>query len=114
MHSNTSGESDTSSNGARSGSLWTSALATSITSIYFDSPTMDMYSERLKRSEGAKLFRIRWYGPSKPLGDENVFLELKTHHECWIGDSSVKERVAIREEDVVQLLDVNNGRYDDM
>ena len=69
MRSNASGESDTSSNGASSGSIWTSALTTSITSIYFDSSTMDLYSERLKWSEGEKLFRIRWYGPSKPRGD---------------------------------------------
>jgi len=110
MRSNASGESDTSSNGASSGSIWTSALTTSITSIYFDSSTMDLYSERLKRSEGAKLFRIRWYGPSKPRGDENVFLELKTHHECWIGDAYVKERVAIQEDDVAQLLAVDNRR----
>ena len=71
---------------------------------------MDLYSKRLKRSEREKLFRIQWYGPSKPRWGDNVFLELKTYHECWIGDPSVKERVAIQEEDVVQLLGVENGR----
>ncbi len=54
--------------------LWTS-FVTSISSVYFDSDEMSMYSERLKRSEGAQLFRIRWYG-SKPCGEKNVFLEL--------------------------------------
>ena len=57
------------------GALWTS-FVTSISSVYFDSNDMSMYSERLKRSEGAQLFRIRWYG-SKPRGEKNVFLELK-------------------------------------
>ena len=50
---------------------------------------MDLYKERIKRSEGAKLFRVRWYG-NKPKGDEQIFLELKTHHECWINDKSGK------------------------
>ena len=71
-----------------------------------------MYSERLKRSEGAQLFRIRWYG-SKPRGEKNVFLELKTHHEKWIGDKSVKERCAIQEKDVSELLDLANGVWDE-
>ena len=92
-------------------SLWTSELASSITSVYFDSPTMSMYTERLKRSQGSQLFRIRWYGEKKPTKDEKVFLELKTHNESWIGDSSVKERVAIRDDDVYKLLDTKSGRY---
>lgn len=91
--------------------LWTS-FVTSISSVYFDSKDMSMYSERLKRSEGAQLFRIRWYG-SKPRGEKNVFLELKTHHEKWIGDKSVKERCAIQEKDVSQLLDLDNGIWDE-
>jgi SPX domain protein involved in polyphosphate accumulation/uncharacterized membrane protein YidH (DUF202 family) len=92
-------------------SLWTS-FVTSISSVYFDSECMSMYSERLKRSEGAQLFRIRWYG-SKPRGEKNVFLELKTHHEKWIGDKSVKERCAIQEKDVPQLLDIDNSVWDE-
>lgn len=94
--------------------VWKSRLSTPITSVYFDSPTMSMYDERVKRSEGANLLRVRWYGPSRPGRDERVFLELKTHHECWIGDSSVKERVAVREGDVAGLLDYDDGeRYVD-
>mmetsp|Transcript_19641 Transcript_19641/g.32197 ORF Transcript_19641/g.32197 Transcript_19641/m.32197 type:complete len:1073 (-) Transcript_19641:9-3227(-) len=93
------------------GALWTS-FVTSISSVYFDSNDMSMYSERLKRSEGAQLFRIRWYG-SKPRGEKNVFLELKTHHEKWIGDKSVKERCAIQEKDVSQLLDFKSGVWDE-
>ena len=71
---------------------------------------MEMYSERLRRAEGAQLFRVRWYGPRRPRGDGRVFLELKTHHECWIADSSVKERVSIREGDVGRLLDLDGAR----
>lgn len=41
--------------------FWKS-LASPISSVYFDSENMDLYKERIKRSEGAQLFRIRWYG----------------------------------------------------
>ena len=81
-----------------------------ISSVYFDSPSMDLYKERIKRSEGAKLFRVRWYG-DKPSGDDQIFLELKTHHECWINDGSVKERVAVKERDMPTLLDTSTGAW---
>ena len=89
--------------------LWAS-LASPISSVYFDNADMDMYKERIKRSEGAKLFRIRWYG-AKPKGDSVIFLELKTHHEKWIGDKSVKERCPIREKDVPFLIDTTTGKW---
>lgn len=85
--------------------LW-DQLATPITSIYLDNPTtMALYQERLARREGAQLLRARWYG-RKPVGSEILFLELKTHHEKWINTKSVKERVAIREKDMVRFLDL--------
>jgi SPX domain protein involved in polyphosphate accumulation/uncharacterized membrane protein YidH (DUF202 family) len=82
--------------------LWDS-LAAPISSVYFDSPDMSLYRERIRRSEGAQLFRVRWYG-SKPKGEELVFLELKTHHEKWINVKSVKERVNIQEQDMKTFL----------
>lgn len=82
--------------------LW-DQLATPITSIYFDSSTMSLYKERLSRKEGAQLLRARWYG-SRPTGNEIIFLELKTHHESWVNIKSLKERVAIREKDMMQFL----------
>ena len=90
--------------------LWDS-LATPINSVYFDSPTMVMYRERIKRSEGAQLFRVRWYG-KKPEGEELVFLELKTHHEKWINEKSVKERVNIQEKDMRVFLSSQNWSLD--
>ena len=83
--------------------LW-SSMATTVSSVYFDSPDLCLYKERIVRHEGAQLFRIRWYGENKPKEDELVFLELKTHHEKWINSSSVKERVNIREKDVSTFL----------
>lgn len=75
--------------------LWDS-MTTPITSVYFDAPDMSMYKKRLARLEGAQLLRARWYGNKKPQGTGIIFLELKTHHEKWVVNSSVKERAARR------------------
>jgi SPX domain protein involved in polyphosphate accumulation len=83
--------------------LWDS-LATVITSIYFDSDDMAMYKERIKRAEGAQLLRARWYGNKMPTGEKPVFLELKTHHEKWVAQKSVKERATIQAQDMVSFL----------
>ena len=96
-------------NPTKDGELWDKHAAP-ISSVYFDSADMDLYKERIKRSEGAQLFRVRWYG-EKPKGDEQIFLELKTHHECWVNDKSVKERVALRERDMPMLIDTSDGLW---
>ena len=83
--------------------LWTS-MVTPITSVYFDSPDMAMYKKRLARVEGAQLLRARWYGNKMPTGDGIIFLELKTHHEKWVANKSVKERAAVQERDMRYFL----------
>eukprot|EP00978_Attheya_sp_CCMP212_P011151 scaffold27313_cov50-Attheya_sp.AAC.1 len=83
--------------------LWDS-LATRITSIYFDSHDMSLYKERLARAEGAQLLRARWYGTTIPTGDKIIFVELKTHHEKWVANKSVKERASIQERDMLTFL----------
>jgi SPX domain protein involved in polyphosphate accumulation len=89
--------------------FWKS-MASPISSVYFDSENMDLYEERIKRSEGAQLFRVRWYG-DKPKNDEVIFLELKTHHECWIDKKSVKERVGIVQRNMLTLMDTLDGQW---
>lgn len=84
--------------------LW-DGLATKITSIYFDSTNMDLYRERLKRAEGAQLLRVRWYGTQMPKGTKPIFVELKTHHERWVAQKSVKERATILEQDMHAFLE---------
>ena len=84
--------------------LW-DTLATRITSIYFDSDSMSLYQARLSRAEGAQLLRARWYGPVMPTGEKIIFLELKTHHEKWVAQKSVKERACIQERDMVHFLE---------
>jgi hypothetical protein len=73
-----------------------------ITSVYFDADDQRVYANRLAREEGATLIRFRWYGLRTPIC--NLFLERKTHHEAWVEELSVKERLAIQEKDVPGFL----------
>ncbi|KAH7153246.1 VTC domain-containing protein [Dactylonectria macrodidyma] len=67
-----------------------------ITSLYFDSPKFDLYSEKVNRKSEASSLRIRWYGPlaSRP----EIFIEQKTldakgesqEHKFTIKDKYVK------------------------
>jgi len=64
-------------------------LSSSSNSNYFRS-----YHTRMCGEEGARLFRLRWYGPvdyDNP-SDKDVFVERKTHHESWVDEDSLKER----------------------
>lgn len=69
---------------------------------------MVLYKDRIARVEAAQLFRIRWYG-NKPSDHELIFLELKTHHERWVQNKSVKERVALKACDLSEVL-LRDGR----
>ena len=90
-------------------------FATPISSIYFDtipspqqqqssSSSFRLYHERLRRTEGAQLLRVRWYGTTPPRGTQPLFVELKTHHEAWVCEDSTKERVSIQERHMEALL----------
>lgn len=66
-----------------------------ITSIYFDSTVGYSYRQRLLRLEKAELIRFRWYGSNNGESSKPIFVERKTHHESWTGDSSTKERFSL-------------------
>ncbi|CBN77048.2 conserved unknown protein (Partial), partial [Ectocarpus siliculosus] len=96
-----------------------------ITSLYFDCPNnnLPLYHDRVVLKEGANLLRIRWYGrpqldhavlqggprdtqPPPHLKDsECAFVELKTHHEAWTGDKSVKRRFKIRNSELTGFFE---------
>lgn len=40
-----------------------------------------------------------------------IYLELKTHHECWINNKSVKERVGIVQQNMLILMDILDGQW---
>ena len=64
---------------------------TSVCSVYFDSEDYELYHQRIRQREGAKLLRVRWYQGRR----DTVVLERKVHHEGWTGASSVKERAKL-------------------
>lgn len=73
-----------------------------ISSIYYDNTdTWELYTGRLKKTEGAEAIRLRWYG-----GMENgtIFVERKTHREDWTGEKSVKARFSLKEKNVNAFL----------
>jgi SPX domain protein involved in polyphosphate accumulation/uncharacterized membrane protein YidH (DUF202 family) len=91
--------------------LWDS-LVTPISSVYFDSPKLDLYGSRIVRDEGSQLLRVRWYG-TKPQGKSPIFVELKTHHEKWINSKSIKERVTIQAQDMNTFLALTTWTNED-
>ena len=73
-----------------------------ISSIYYDNPeTWELYTGRLKKTEGAEAIRLRWYGG---MGTERIFVERKTHREDWTGEKSVKERFDLKEKNINAFL----------
>lgn len=72
-----------------------------VTSVYFDNDSFDLYKGRLEKTQGAEALRMRWYGN---MDQTEIFVERKTHHEDWTGDSSVKERFPIKEKHLNAFL----------
>ena len=73
-----------------------------ITSIYYDNPqTWELYTGRLKKTEGAEAIRLRWYGG---MSSDSIFIERKTHREDWTGEKSVKARFVLKEKNVNPFL----------
>ncbi|KAF2147542.1 uncharacterized protein K452DRAFT_348213 [Aplosporella prunicola CBS 121167] len=73
-----------------------------ISSIYYDNTdTWELYTGRLKKTEGAEAIRLRWYGGME---NDTIFVERKTHREDWTGEKSVKARFALKEKNVNAFL----------
>ncbi|KAL2374703.1 hypothetical protein RJ035_002094 [Blastomyces gilchristii] len=73
-----------------------------ISSVYYDNPnTWELYTGRLKKTEGAEAIRLRWYGGMET---DQIFVERKTHREDWTGEKSVKARFPIKEKYVNAFL----------
>jgi hypothetical protein len=63
-----------------------------ITSIYYDTPTLDCYYEKRDSTYLKSKVRVRWYGSPKPPGDVSCFLELKAK----TGATRQKHRVEMK------------------
>jgi SPX domain protein involved in polyphosphate accumulation len=73
------------------------------TSVYLDSPNLNLYHQRMKKEEGAISIRLRTYGDGDPKG-KTVFVEKKTHHDAWVGEASVKTRFSIKVTNYISFL----------
>lgn len=92
--------------GAYSGTLEESQL---LSSVYFDSPDAVSYRSRIRREEGARLVRFRWYGENDFSLSKEIFVERKIHHEGWGGKSSAKERCILQQSDIFPFM---KGKFD--
>eukprot|EP00727_Mastigamoeba_balamuthi_P014848 m51a1_g999 hypothetical protein (628) ;mRNA; f:559118-561238 len=83
-----------------------------VSSVYVDNRAFELYAGRLQKTEGALAIRFRWYGSRQAQQHQQrgeVFVEVKTHREDWTGEQSVKERFAVKEKHVDELL---QGTFD--
>ncbi|EEP78387.1 conserved hypothetical protein [Uncinocarpus reesii 1704] len=73
-----------------------------ITSLYFDNPRFDLYTQKIERSTGAGSLRLRWTGN---LNDKpEIFLEKKVMGE---GGSSREVRISLKQKRIQSFLQGN-------
>ncbi|RUP46886.1 hypothetical protein BC936DRAFT_146410 [Jimgerdemannia flammicorona] len=78
----------------------------SITSIYLDNSSFDLYTSKVERAENAQAIRLRWYGSLEEGGSQEVFVERKVEQEEETGE--LKDRFAIKDKYVAGYL---KGEY---
>eukprot|EP00397_Hematodinium_sp_SG-2012_P013825 GEMP01014049.1.p1 GENE.GEMP01014049.1~~GEMP01014049.1.p1 ORF type:complete len:445 (+),score=103.09 GEMP01014049.1:97-1431(+) len=71
-----------------------------VSSVYFDTPHFSHYTRRVRREEGSTLIRLRAYGACPT----EAWVEVKTHHESWVRDQSIKERFKLPFDGAVDFL----------
>lgn len=76
-----------------------------ISSVYFDTPDLRVYHNRLLRHDFASLVRIRWYGERDQSPGFPLFVERKVHREFWTGNKSVKERCGVEQRCIQGVLE---------
>lgn len=84
--------------------------ALSTTSIYLDNDDFDCYVDRRSKKENAYIIRFRWYGDFD--STENIFVEMKEHHEDWSYEKSSKNRFSLKKNRVDSFLNDLSFEYD--
>jgi len=92
-------------------STFTNRSDSLITSVYYDNLELELYHERLRKDEGSINVRMRTYGKGP---HKIVYVERKTHHDSWVGESSVKQRFAIKEKNLYPFLRGNYTIHEDL
>ncbi|UPQ97546.1 vacuolar transporter chaperone [Chloropicon primus] len=75
-----------------------------ISSVYYDTPDLQVYHNRLLRHDFASLVRVRWYGERDQSKGFPLFVERKVHREFWTGNKSVKERCPVEQQHIHAAL----------
>lgn len=84
-----------------------SGLDPIITSLYFDNPKFELYTDKVLKTKDASSLRLRWYGQLKEASE--IFLERKTIRSgADDSEGAVEERVALKEK---YINDFINGKY---
>jgi hypothetical protein len=78
-----------------------------LTSLYFDSPKFQLYTDKVQKTKDASSLRLRWYGQLSEA--EEIFMERKTiRSDADESEGAVEERIAIKKKFVNDFI---NGRY---
>ncbi|EIE86521.1 hypothetical protein RO3G_11232 [Rhizopus delemar RA 99-880] len=73
-----------------------------ITSVYFDTPSLDLYQAYFQRDEDAGIIRCRWYNE-----DREVRIERKVHHADCTNGESVTEGIYLDFDQISSFLQGN-------
>ena len=94
-------------NPQRSRELDTTGKDPTITSLYFDNPKFQLYTDKVLKSNDATSLRLRWYGQLAEAPE--IFLERKTiRNGADDAEGAIEERIALKEKYVNDFL---KGEY---
>jgi len=71
----------------------------SVTSIYFDNESFELYQDKVDRKPGGQIIRLRWYG--NKMNTKDVFVERKIREQ---GENEIKDRFLIKDKFVNAFL----------
>jgi len=86
--------------------LDSTGLDPSITSLYFDNPKFQLYTDKVLKAKDASSLRLRWYGQLSQASE--IFLERKTISGPDDSEGAMEERIALKQK---YINDFINGKY---
>ncbi|KAG1057608.1 hypothetical protein G6F43_000558 [Rhizopus delemar] len=75
--------------------------SSTISSVYFDNSSLDLYNTCLQRDEGAEAIRFRWYGS---MSESEIYIERKTQSASWPNDNSAKDSFQLEKDQITAFM----------
>ncbi|KAG1148226.1 hypothetical protein G6F36_014844 [Rhizopus arrhizus] len=75
--------------------------SSTISSVYFDNSSLDLYNTCLQRDEGAEAIRFRWYGS---MSESEIYIERKTQSASWPNDNSAKDCFQLEKDQITAFM----------